>query len=105
MLWITGDLHGEFARLQYEEREHHWTEQDCLLICGDFGLVTRDDPEKLPRMRSARSSSFRPMLMDIFDAPHRRTASPGKKERNHPRAIPFSLIVRFIGVGRPYTVL
>ena len=67
MLWITGDLHGEFARLQYEEREHRWTEQDCLLICGDFGLATRDDPEKL---RILDELARRPYTVCFIDGNH-----------------------------------
>lgn len=40
-IFITGDTHGDFSRLQpaafHEQR--NLTKDDCLIICGDFGGV------------------------------------------------------------------
>ena len=40
-IFITGDTHGDFSRLQpaafHEQR--NLKKDDCLIICGDFGGV------------------------------------------------------------------
>ena len=48
MIYITGDTHGEIARFtDANMQDTAWTENDVLIICGDFGFVfTGSDREK-----------------------------------------------------------
>lgn len=40
-IFITGDTHGDFSRLQPAafREQHDLTKEDYLIICGDFGGV------------------------------------------------------------------
>ncbi|MBQ4509222.1 MAG: metallophosphoesterase [Clostridia bacterium] len=46
MIYITGDTHGEQAR--FDELATHgepdWTENDYLIVCGDFGYIFKNSP-------------------------------------------------------------
>ena len=35
MLYVTGDLHGEFSKLE----KLRLNEDDTLIVCGDFGFI------------------------------------------------------------------
>ena len=39
MIYVTGDTHGNFER--FSNHRFHGTEDDCVIICGDFGGVWR----------------------------------------------------------------
>ena len=40
MIYITGDTHGEVARFKENNMaDTNWTEEDVLIVCGDFGFV------------------------------------------------------------------
>ena len=43
-VYITGDIHGDVTRFSefYIPNESELTEQDCIIVCGDFGLVWYD---------------------------------------------------------------
>ena len=38
MIWLTGDTHGHFDRVEEFCREHHTTTDDILIILGDSGF-------------------------------------------------------------------
>ncbi len=42
MIYVTGDTHGEHARILHPE----YTEKDTLIICGDFGFIFYGTPEE-----------------------------------------------------------
>lgn len=46
-IYITGDIHGDITRFSelYIPNESELTEQDCIIVCGDFGLIwyNKDD--------------------------------------------------------------
>ena len=46
MIYITGDTHGEQTR--FDELATHgepdWTENDYLIVCGDFGYIFKNSP-------------------------------------------------------------
>ncbi|MGN1050741.1 MAG: metallophosphoesterase [Acutalibacteraceae bacterium] len=48
MIYITGDTHGDINRFSsdYLPGEELWTENDYLIVCGDFGLIFYDDKEE-----------------------------------------------------------
>ncbi len=43
MIYVTGDTHGEQNRILYIEQETELKEGDCLLVCGDFGYLFKND--------------------------------------------------------------
>lgn len=45
MVYITGDMHGDINRFSdaFLPNESEWTENDCLIVCGDFGFIFFDD--------------------------------------------------------------
>lgn len=45
MIYITGDTHGEISRFspEYIPNEDKFTEDDILIVCGDFGFVFYDE--------------------------------------------------------------
>lgn len=48
MIYITGDTHGNFRRFTKKQREHSgfdFTENDYVIVCGDFGLLWAKDRE------------------------------------------------------------
>ncbi len=48
MIYITGDIHGDINRFSpdYLPGEDHFTENDFIIICGDFGFIFADDEEE-----------------------------------------------------------
>ncbi len=46
MIYISGDTHGEQSRFNElcSAGENEWTENDTLIICGDFGYLFKNDP-------------------------------------------------------------
>ena len=50
MIFITGDLHGEFDIHKLNTTsfpvQSDLTKDDYVIICGDFGLVWRDKNDK-----------------------------------------------------------
>ena len=45
MIYITGDTHGDINRFNEVNMhgESTWTEDDYLIICGDFGFIFDND--------------------------------------------------------------
>lgn len=56
MLYITGDTHGEHARMR--ELAAHLREGDTLLITGDFGYVYRNDAHERLFLREMEELPF-----------------------------------------------
>ncbi len=48
MIYITGDTHGEQLRFIEGNMpgEPDWTNDDYLIVCGDFGFVFHDSAEE-----------------------------------------------------------
>ena len=48
MIYFTGDTHGDLLRFMENNMpgESIWTNQDYLIVCGDFGFVFTDSPEE-----------------------------------------------------------
>ena len=48
MIYVTGDCHGNFLRFTRQQRKqlsYQFSEQDFIIICGDFGLLWRKNKE------------------------------------------------------------
>ncbi|MCI8417523.1 MAG: hypothetical protein HFI33_08545 [Lachnospiraceae bacterium] len=62
MIYLTGDCHGSFSRFARKKRErlpYKFTEEDFLIICGDFGLLWARDEEFAYHLRWLSSLPFR----------------------------------------------
>lgn len=48
MVYITGDMHGVIERFSdsFLPNESEWDENDCLIVCGDFGFIFFDDDKE-----------------------------------------------------------
>ena len=47
MLYITGDTHGDkFRFTEGEINDEHFTKDDYIIICGDFGYIFHNDSEE-----------------------------------------------------------
>ncbi|MDE7059091.1 MAG: metallophosphoesterase, partial [Lachnospiraceae bacterium] len=48
MIYMTGDCHGNFLRFTRQQRKqlsYQFSEQDFIMVCGDFGLLWRKNKE------------------------------------------------------------
>lgn len=44
MIYVTGDTHGSHQRFAYYNMcDYEWTNNDYLIICGDFGYIFNND--------------------------------------------------------------
>ena len=46
MIYITGDTHGERKHYWSYRENPNWGEEDCIIVCGDFGHLFWDDWEE-----------------------------------------------------------
>lgn len=52
MIYITGDTHGvlDFDKIRYFKQSHlNLTEEDYLIIVGDYGFIWKDEPDERER--------------------------------------------------------
>jgi len=47
VIYITGDTHGDFYDLKHRIKHTRMTEEDMLIICGDFGFIWRTEGTNL----------------------------------------------------------
>ena len=84
MIWLTGDTHGHFDRVEEFCREHHTTTDEILIILGDsgfnFGGGERD------RFLKTRASHFPVTIFSLH----------GNRE-NRPQNIPGYVTKDFYG--------
>lgn len=62
MIYITGDTHGDFRRFARSCRKRlpfELTENDCVIICGDFGLLWNPDRTFLYNLKWLSNLPFR----------------------------------------------
>jgi len=52
MIYITGDTHSDFGDLKFRIKHHKLTEEDTLIICGDFGFVWATTPDGIKYEKS-----------------------------------------------------
>ena len=42
-LYVTGDCHGEWRKLRLFSVQQNLTEDDFIIVCGDFGIWDDSD--------------------------------------------------------------
>lgn len=67
MIYITGDCHGNFRRFTKRQRmklPFQFTENDYVIVCGDFGLCWADDAEFKYNCKWLSSLPFKILFVD-----------------------------------------
>jgi len=63
MVYVTGDLHGDFARLRAPEMRK-LRKDDTLLVCGDFGFLWDDSKAEQARLKKLGKFKFNIAFVD-----------------------------------------
>lgn len=63
MIYITGDIHGEYKRLENKKLKK-LTENDCLIVCGDFGFLWDDSEREKAVLRKISDKHFKTLFVD-----------------------------------------
>lgn len=63
MIYITGDMHGEFERFESRKLKK-LTENDCLIVCGDFGFVWSDSKEEQITLHKIGEKKFKTLFVE-----------------------------------------
>ncbi len=63
MIYVTGDTHGDINRFKKREVKK-LTEQDFLIICGDFGFLWNDSSEETEKLEFLKSQKYTILFVD-----------------------------------------
>lgn len=66
MIYVTGDTHGEEGRFKYMDSamEKTLTENDKLIICGDFGYISDDSYQERMFLRFMAEKTYQILWVD-----------------------------------------
>ena len=66
MIYVTGDIHGDINRFSEINLpgESSWTEEDCLIICGDFGFIFKGDEKEKAALDILAKKPYRILWAD-----------------------------------------
>ena len=80
MIIVTGDTHGEQGRFNYlaTQGETEWTENDYLIVSGDFGYLFLNDSYENVFLNHLEE---KPYTICFVDGNHENHAGPGGLER------------------------
>ena len=63
MIYVTGDMHGEIERFENRKLKK-LTENDCLIVCGDFGFVWNDSKEEQAVLQKIGEKHFKTLFVE-----------------------------------------
>ncbi len=63
MIYVTGDLHGQYARFDAPQFRH-LKENDTLLICGDFGFLWDGSREEMNTLKKLAKKRYNICFID-----------------------------------------
>lgn len=63
MIYVTGDMHGEIDRFENKKLKK-LTENDCLIVCGDFGFIWNDSKEEQLTLHKIGEKRFKTLFVD-----------------------------------------
>ncbi len=66
MIYITGDTHGDINRFSnsFLPDESDWTENDYLIVCGDFGFIFFDDEKEKKQLDLLEKKPYSILFVD-----------------------------------------
>ena len=62
-LYVTGDCHGEWRKLRLFSVQQNLTEDDFIIVCGDFGIW--DDSDGRERKALNKLAEIRPTVVFV----------------------------------------
>ena len=63
MIYVTGDLHGEYERME-TRKLRKLTENDCLIVCGDFGFLWDDSKREKALLKKISEKRFKTLFVE-----------------------------------------
>lgn len=63
MIFVTGDIHGEYKRFE-SSRLKKLTENDCLIVCGDFGFIWDNSKKERQTLRKICDKKYKTLFVD-----------------------------------------
>lgn len=63
MIYVTGDTHGDIKRFKKRELKK-LTQNDYLLICGDFGFLWDESDEEVAKLRFLQEQKYTILFVD-----------------------------------------
>lgn len=63
MIYITGDMHGEYSRYETKKLKK-LTEDDCLIVCGDFGFLWNNSEKEKSVLKKISEKKFKTLFVD-----------------------------------------
>lgn len=63
MIYVTGDIHGEFKRFENKKLKK-LTENDCLIVCGDFGFIWSGSKEEQLILHKIGEKKFKTLFVE-----------------------------------------
>ncbi len=63
MVFITGDTHGEYKRFENRKLKK-LTENDCLIICGDFGFIWNNSKSERDNLRKICEKKYKTLFVE-----------------------------------------
>lgn len=63
MIYVTGDLHGEFGRFK-EKAYKKLKKEDTLIVCGDFGFVWNGDAAEQKILQKIGAFKYRVLFIE-----------------------------------------
>lgn len=67
MIYITGDTHGDPNRFLCSREEKTWTQEDTVIICGDFGFLFENNESENAFLDALEA---RPYTVAFIDGNH-----------------------------------
>lgn len=63
MVYITGDMHGEFKRFETKQIKR-FTDDDILMVCGDFGFIWNGSENEKQTLISIGEKPYKTLFVD-----------------------------------------
>lgn len=63
MFYVTGDVHADLEGLK-KRKFHHLGQKDCMVICGDFGLIWSGSDQEAKAARALGKKRYKTLFID-----------------------------------------
>ena len=63
MVFVTGDMHGEYGRFE-DKKLRKLGEDDCLIVCGDFGFIWDDSKREKLNLKKICEKKYKTLFVE-----------------------------------------